>query len=69
MKRVLFLCPASAGIHYCHAKGVLHRDLKLSNLLLTQEGVLKLADFGLARSFQHDMDSQFTNRVITLWYR
>ncbi|KAF6147705.1 hypothetical protein GIB67_003036 [Kingdonia uniflora] len=40
-----------------------------SNLLIDNEGNLKLADFGLARSFTGDQNSNLTNRVITLWYR
>jgi serine/threonine protein kinase len=39
------------GIHFCHAHRVLHRDLKPQNLLIDRNGVLKLADFGLARAF------------------
>lgn len=57
------------GLSYCHKQGVLHRDLKAANLLLNNEGNLKLADFGLARKFRENDDSRFTNRVITLWYR
>lgn len=57
------------GLAYCHKQGVLHRDLKAANLLLNNEGKLKLADFGLARKFRENDDSRFTNRVITLWYR
>ena len=40
-----------------------------SNLLIDNEGNLKLADFGLARSFSSDHNANLTNRVITLWYR
>jgi len=42
------------GLHYCHARGVLHRDLKASNLLIDNRGQLKLADFGLARTYRQD---------------
>ena len=38
-------------VSYAHGKYVIHRDLKLSNLLLTKKGILKIADFGLARQF------------------
>jgi serine/threonine-protein kinase BUR1 len=50
-----------------HGLKILHRDLKTSNLLITQKGVLKLADFGLSR-FQLNK-SKYTNCVITRWYR
>ena len=39
------------GISYCHCHRVLHRDLKPQNLLINNAGVVKLADFGLARAF------------------
>ncbi|ONK75549.1 uncharacterized protein A4U43_C03F18060 [Asparagus officinalis] len=57
------------GLHYCHVNQVLHRDIKGSNLLIDNDGNLKLADFGLARSFSSDHNGNLTNRVITLWYR
>ncbi|KAI1310817.1 Cyclin-dependent kinase 10 [Mortierella claussenii] len=56
------------GIEYCHDHYVIHRDLKLSNLLLSGQGILKIADFGLARSF--GLPSRpMTPKVVTLWYR
>ena len=38
------------ALHHAHAKGLLHRDVKPKNLMITQEGVAKLADMGLARA-------------------
>lgn len=46
-----FMYQLVSGIRYCHSHRVLHRDLKPQNLLINQEGNLKLADFGLARAF------------------
>ncbi|CAL5220168.1 g2134 [Coccomyxa viridis] len=57
------------GLAHCHTHNVLHRDLKAANLLTNNKGQLKLADFGLARTFRDREDGKMTNRVITLWYR
>ncbi|RKP06518.1 cdc2-related-kinase-like protein [Thamnocephalis sphaerospora] len=57
------------GLAYCHDHGVIHRDLKASNLLLTARGILKIADFGLARAFDRRSRRPMTPRVVTLWYR
>lgn len=58
-----------SGLDHCHSNGVLHRDMKCSNLLIDRNGVLKIADFGLATSFDPDKQQPLTSRVATLWYR
>lgn len=58
-----------SGLAHLHFKSVLHRDMKGSNILINSRGELKLADFGLARFYSKRRRSDYTNRVITLWYR
>eukprot|EP01116_Phalansterium_solitarium_P015799 TRINITY_DN3527_c0_g1_i7.p1 TRINITY_DN3527_c0_g1~~TRINITY_DN3527_c0_g1_i7.p1 ORF type:complete len:194 (-),score=89.36 TRINITY_DN3527_c0_g1_i7:516-1097(-) len=56
------------AIAYLHDNWIIHRDLKLSNLLFNNRGQLKLADFGLARVFGYPLRNM-TPKVVTLWYR
>ena len=58
----------SRGVWFCHENFVLHRDIKPNNLLIAADGEVKLADFGLARSFA-DPHRTMTTNVITRWYR
>lgn len=59
------------GLFFIHSNKILHRDMKAANILITKHGVLKLADFGLARaiSVAQNRQNRYTNRVVTLWYR
>ncbi|KAI0988705.1 hypothetical protein GJ496_006146 [Pomphorhynchus laevis] len=61
------------GLYYIHRHGILHRDMKSANILLSQDGVIKLADFGLAKlntiCAKRGNKAKHTNRVVTLWYR
>ncbi len=55
------------ALHYTHEWQFVHRDIKCSNILITNDYKLKLADFGMARSLTNA--TRVTNPVATLWYR
>jgi len=55
------------AVNYCHLHNCIHRDVKPENILLTKDGVVKLCDFGFARTFTPG--NEFTDYVATRWYR
>jgi cell division cycle 2-like protein len=72
----LLLLQLTTGLSHLHTHHILHRDLKTSNLLLNNRGVLKIADFGMARYYAPPSENtptsqqqKLTQLVVTLWYR
>ncbi|PAA54819.1 hypothetical protein BOX15_Mlig017917g4 [Macrostomum lignano] len=63
-RRVLF--QVIRGIEYCHKSNTIHRDVKPENILVSKDGIVKICDFGFARSATGD---QLTDYVATRWYR
>ncbi|KAG2735350.1 hypothetical protein G9P44_001564 [Scheffersomyces stipitis] len=67
------------GIQYIHESKFLHRDVKAANILINSRGVLKIADFGLARVYHGKVpklgtgpgggERAYTGLVVTRWYR
>ncbi|XP_015879843.3 cyclin-dependent kinase C-2 C [Ziziphus jujuba] len=58
-----------SAVEHCHLRGIMHRDIKVSNILVNNEGILKLGDFGLANVLSTSNKQPLTSRVVTLWYR
>ena len=57
-----------SALAFLHKNWIVHRDLKTSNLLMDNQGHVKVADFGLARKFGSPL-GKMTELVVTLWYR
>ncbi|KAF1823154.1 Pkinase-domain-containing protein [Dissoconium aciculare CBS 342.82] len=67
------------GVRYLHDSHILHRDMKAANILISNRGILQIADFGLARHYDGPTPQpghgngtavrEYTSLVVTRWYR
>jgi cyclin-dependent kinase 8/11 len=56
------------ALNHLHSNFIMHRDLKPANILVTEEGQIKLADFGLARVFSAPLRLlKEDGIVVTIW--
>src|SRR5262245_56748677 len=51
-----YIAQAATGLHHAHSRGIVHRDVKPGNLMLTESGTVKILDMGLARSLKDQKD-------------
>ncbi|PYH94985.1 Pkinase-domain-containing protein [Aspergillus ellipticus CBS 707.79] len=74
-----YLLQLLEGLRYLHENRILHRDMKAANLLISNKGILQIADFGLARPYEEpppqpgkgggEARREYTTLVVTRWYR
>jgi serine/threonine-protein kinase len=63
-----YACQALAALDYAHSHGVVHRDISPANMIITDDGILKLTDFGLAKSLKDIRLTQTGALVGSLYY-
>eukprot|EP00042_Codosiga_hollandica_P049584 m.577952 g.577952 ORF g.577952 m.577952 type:complete len:509 (-) comp57916_c0_seq35:878-2404(-) len=63
-----YIWQLAAALSFCHSHNVIHRDLKPENVLISKQGLIKLCDFGFARTIAGPGEA-ITDYVATRWYR
>jgi serine/threonine-protein kinase len=64
VRKVEILMSIAEGLHYAHEAQIVHRDIKPANIRITDDGNVKIMDFGIAKSLEHE--SNLTQTGITL---
>ncbi|CAK72132.1 unnamed protein product (macronuclear) [Paramecium tetraurelia] len=67
IRSILYQC--FKGLQYIHSQKIIHRDIKSANILVNEEGIVKIADFGLAKFCPKIEGVKKTPTVVTLGYR
>ncbi len=63
-RTVEMLLDAARGLEYAHKKGIVHRDIKPDNLMLSEAGMIKIGDMGLARGLEEKVGPEEETSVI-----
>ena len=61
---LFYACEIILALEYLHSKGIIYRDLKPENILISQDGHIKLTDFGLAKKLEPDDRSQKLTTIV-----
>ncbi|CDW73592.1 map kinase [Stylonychia lemnae] len=65
----LYMYQLLKGVQYIHKRGYIHRDLKPENLMLLDDSLLKITDFGIIKDLNQANQGLFTEYISTRWYR
>ncbi|EFC44213.1 predicted protein, partial [Naegleria gruberi] len=70
-KKINYLLHIANGMAYLHSykpNPIVHRDLKPANVLMSENGILKICDFGLSRSLNYETKSAMTSNIGSFYY-
>lgn len=61
---LIYLHQTALGLANAHQEGIIHRDIKPENILISNKGIVKIADFGLAKSLQKEANLTHTGQIM-----